>query len=136
VAGAQQAIQQGRETLIAELCTNDLEQVTPGMVFQAALRDDQLAMELLHTISAALGRAIANIISVLNPEQVILGGEFGNAGSLVLRMVEEHVQALVATPPPMKLSRLGRDAEIYGAISLALEQATPVVAVRYAPGTP
>lgn len=134
-ARAKQIIRQGRETLMSELCHGDLDQVTPETVLRAALKNDTAALEILQQASAALGRAIANIISVLNPELVILGGEFGEAGTLVLRLVEEHIRTLLATPPPMKLSRLGRDAELYGAISLALERVTPVVNVSISQAT-
>jgi predicted NBD/HSP70 family sugar kinase len=135
VAGAQQVVREGRETLMCELCQGDPDHITPETVLQAALKNDQIALEILRRASASLGRAIANIISVLNPELVILGGEFAEAGPLVLRMVEDEVRTLLATPPPMKLSRLGRDAEIYGAISLALERVTPVVAVSVSQAT-
>ena len=132
VIKAQRAIEAGATSMMTQIQD---EQMTPESVLQAAVMGDHLAVALVRALCATLGRAIANIISVLNPEQVILGGELGPAGELVLAEVSRDVKELLATPPPMGLSTLGRDAELYGAISLALERVTPAVEVNYAPGT-
>ncbi len=131
VSKAQVALSGDADSLLHELCRHDLAQISPEMIFKAATAGDQLALALVRQTTEAMARAIANIASLLNPEQVILGGEMGEARQLILQMIQKRVNELLYAPPAICLSTLDRNAELYGAISLALEQVTPSVAVSY-----
>ena len=58
-------------------------------VFLAAREGNELAVEAVRTVAAALGRAIAGLVNMLNPELVLLGGSFGE----VLDVAGDEVQA-------------------------------------------
>jgi glucokinase len=89
------------------------------MVVEAALEGDQFARSVLDDIARYLGMGIANIISILNPQAVVLGGGLMNTGDLLLeqirREVAEWAQPVAAEQARIELSRLGEDAGLLGA---------------------
>jgi glucokinase len=72
-----------------------------------------------------LAMGIANLISVLNPEMVVLGGGLMQAGDLFLepirRAVPQWAQPYAARQARIELSTLGESAGLLGAARLALE---------------
>lgn len=124
--------EKGRSSLLSTWCDNDPERLTAEMIFKAAVAEDELALSLVENLCEALARVIVNIVSFINPEEVIIGGELGEARRLILQKINNRVKELLCTPPPILLSSLDRDAELYGAISLALARVMPSVEVSYA----
>ena len=102
------------------------------MRFKAAVAKDELALSVVENLCGALARVIVNIVSFINPEEVSIGGELGEARRLILQKTNNRAKELLCTPPPILLSSLDRDAELYGAISLALARVMPSVEVSYA----
>jgi predicted NBD/HSP70 family sugar kinase len=92
-------------------------------VFDAARRGDGAARAVVATVAERIALAIASIAAILDPELVILGGGIGRQGDLLLEPVEREVAALSPFRPRIEASALGDDAEIQGAIALALESA-------------
>jgi glucokinase len=86
---------------------------------------DPLARHILTTAVAYLGMGIASIVSILNPEMVVLGGGLFQAGDLLLRPVRKEfkrwAQPLAAKKVRIVLSSLGEDTGLYGAAKLAWE---------------
>ena len=66
--------------------------------------------------------AIAAIVPVVDPELVILGGGVGRNGDLLLEPVR-RIAELSPFHPRVEVSALGEDAELVGAVSMALEAA-------------
>jgi len=68
---------------------------------------------------------IANIVSILNPEMVVLGGGLFQAGRVLLNPIREEfknwAQPLAAQKVRIELSGLGEDAGLYGAGKSAWE---------------
>lgn len=95
-------------------------------VFSAYDQGDLLAKEVFHVCVRYWGMAIANLVSLFNPEKIILGGGvFGPAVKFIPDIKEEAVKW--AQPISMKRvsveqSSLGTDAGLYGAALLAFEK--------------
>jgi glucokinase len=66
---------------------------------------------------------IANLISLLNPEMVVLGGGLMQVADLVIDRIREGVprwaQPIAASKTAIELSTLGEDAGLLGAARLA-----------------
>ena len=92
-------------------------------LFADAQAGDALALKAVRTVADALGRTIANLANVLNPERVLLGGSLSGvleiAGDEIRRSLDEHVlggtDGAVELLPPA----LGDDASLLGAAELA-----------------
>jgi glucokinase len=85
----------GHTTRIGELVNHDLNQIDAGIIVRAALEGDLIAQEILERVGRYLGIAIGNILGVISPQRVILGGGVSRAGDLllttILRTVNERV---------------------------------------------
>lgn len=82
-----EAIDAGRETILSGGPELDLE-----MVSQAAAAGDSLAREVLTQTGRALGRGIASLINILNPQLVIVGGEGVRAGPWRLEPMTQTIR--------------------------------------------
>jgi len=65
------------------LTARDLPAVTAASVGAAAQAGDPLALEIFNIVGRQLGRGLAIIIDVLNPERVIIGSIYGRQRSLL-----------------------------------------------------
>jgi predicted NBD/HSP70 family sugar kinase len=106
-------------TLLRELAGDD--PVSARVVFAAAQRGDAAAAAIVAELTARLGRGVANVATVVDPELIVLGGGIANAGAALLDPVERAVHAAVPFPPRIVLSELGDDGAALGAVRRALD---------------
>lgn len=103
------------------LRANDL---TPESVAAAAAEGDAVAAEVIAAVGRNLGLAAAWLTNVFNPEVVVLSGGLIEIGEPLLGPLREA--ALEAMLPvvrtEIRVSALGQDAEVRGAVLLALQQ--------------
>jgi len=101
-------------------------------VFEAFRQGDPNARSVLEKIFAMLGVGISNIISILDPDLIVLGGGIAKgAPEFMLSTVGKVVQHLYKeNAPPIKLSSLEDKAQTFGAIRSALSLAQQAIARR------
>lgn len=91
-------------------------------IINAANNDDVLSIELLAKIGEKLGRGIALLINIYNPELVILGGALALTGEHlhlpIKSAVNKYSLSLVNSDTQLKLSKLGEEAGVMGACLL------------------
>ncbi|PRR74876.1 N-acetylglucosamine repressor [Moorella humiferrea] len=117
------AMKRGVPTVITELVDN-IDQVTPEILNKAAWASDQLAVNALTEAGVSLGIGLANLVNLLNPEAIILGGELIGKDSFIL----QHVQKTMATHglrvpgAAVRLlpHQLGEKARLYGVAGIVL----------------
>jgi glucokinase len=104
----------------SSLSTTD---ITTELVVRSALAGDELAGSILDEAASYLGMGVANIISILNPQVVVLGGGLMNAGEYLLERIRCETklwaQPLAAEQCRIELTRLGDEAGLLGAARLA-----------------
>jgi glucokinase len=109
----------GVPTRIGELVGHDLNKITPEIVLQAADAGDQVAIEILQRAGAALGVGVANLVTVLSPDCVILGGSVARLGEWlfgpVRAAVRERCRAIPVEQVRIIPAALGGDAGAIGA---------------------
>jgi predicted NBD/HSP70 family sugar kinase len=83
-----------------------------------------------------VGRVVAGLVNLFSPEMVVIGGDLGEAGDLMLDPLREAVQrnALPAAAEDLKVvaGELGERANLLGALALVLMQSEHEVAARVA----
>ena len=100
--------------------------VTSSEVVAAAEAGDPTAQGVLGTAGAAIGRAIALLVPVVDPDLVLLSGRLAQAAAPYLlpaaRAALDEARPLrhVSAPPRIELGRLGPEAGAMGAAELAL----------------
>ena len=95
-------------------------------VFQACREGDKLALAAADTMADYLGRALALIANVVDPEMFLIGGGASASADVYLDKVRERFKqyALSASrETPIKVASLGNDAGIIGAAYVALRAA-------------
>jgi glucokinase len=90
-------------------------------IFEALHQGDAQAVALVEKSFLLLGVAVANVISVLDPELIIFnGGIVKGAPELLLETVERVVRRIHPKPPRIQLSTLGDKAQLWGALQTLL----------------
>ncbi len=114
------AIEKGRKSVVWDLCDGDMTRVRSRILAEAYREGDKLVCKIIDDASHYIGIGAANLINVLNPQAVILGGGLMQAlGDKLLSRIRKSAMAHVigATPERVKIldSGLGDDAGIIGA---------------------
>ena len=84
---------------------------------------DAVAQAVMHTAATNLGIGVVNLVHILNPELVIIGGGASKAGELIFDPVRRVVaeRAMPAFTVRIVPAALGDDAGLLGAVALVLE---------------
>lgn len=93
-------------------------------VFAAASAGDQAAWAAIDVMCDYLGRALAIIANVVDPEAFVLGGGTSNSSDLFLDRLEASYRRYalpVSSETPIEIASLGNDAGIFGAAYVALQ---------------
>ncbi len=123
VRTAKDRLRKNRKSLILKLAGGKPAGITALTIFRAAGRGDALAVEVLRGAAGMLALAIANILSFLNPEIVVIGGGLANAGKYLFQPLRRQVglQTLPDARKNVKIvkGKLGDRAGILGAAAVA-----------------
>ena len=99
------------------------EQITLNDLIDAIHKEDMLTIEILEEIGVNLGKGIAGLINIFNPELVILGGPLSETGEYLLLPIKSAVKKyslnMVSRDTQIKLSKLGNTAGVLGACLLS-----------------
>jgi glucokinase len=94
-------------------------------VARLAAKGDRRAEQILERAGFYLGLALANLVSTLNPEMIVLGGGVAEAGDAVLKTAKETMmrwaQPIAVRQVRVVRSRLGDMATLLGVAKLALD---------------
>lgn len=116
-----QRIREGSTSLIMQHLPNP-DQVFLDDIIEAANKDDVLSIELIAEIGEKLGRGIAMLINIFNPEMVVLGGRLSESKeyiSLPIRAaVNKFSLSIVNNDTQFRFSKLGHQAGVIGACLL------------------
>lgn len=113
------------EAAIRRVTGGRAERITAAQVFQLAAEGDKIAQHIVDEVHTYLGIALANIVHLVNPSMIILGGPVAQAGNVFIQPLQERLQRLCLPAAGESLrvvqGSLGSDANIVGAVTLALQ---------------
>ncbi len=98
-------------------------EVSAKAVFDAVKAGDKVALEVAGQFGMYLGKGLANVATIVNPEIFVIGGGVSKAGEILLTFVVPEYQKYVFSgcrDAKFALAELGNDAGIYGAARLVL----------------
>ena len=117
---ARQRLQRGEQSSLSRL---DAAQITARDVAAAARQHDRLAVDVFNRFGKLLGFAVANLVSLFDPQMVVLGGGMSAAADLYLgplqRAMLERAQPLAGRQVRIVVSQLGARANLLGCAGLA-----------------
>lgn len=95
------------------------------ILLEAAVKGDPLAVTTLSDSAFIIGKGLATLIHIMNPERIVLSGRGAVAGKILLapihRAINEFCIPKLAEQTEIVSSELGRDAELLGAAILVME---------------
>lgn len=102
---------------------NHLQNITVNDIINGAQQEDVLSIELISKIGYNLGRGLAVLVNLFNPELVILGGTLTNTGDYLYLptkiALNKYSLSLVNSDSKLRLSKLKDKAGIIGAALIA-----------------
>lgn len=118
VSKAKKGLLAGENTLLKSMIDNDVELLNPDIIIEAANRGDQFAINLISQIGLNLGKGIAILIQIFNPELIILEGKFAEAKQFITTPVQQSINTYCMIQLQEKtqfiLSNLGKDSSLLG----------------------
>lgn len=117
-------LQQGKISLLKDLPRDRVEETVQAII-EAAIKGDKFAVGLFSEAGYNIGRGIAILIHLLNPELVVLSGRGAAAGRLWLpsiqQAINEHCIPKIAENTEVTISTLCSQAGLTGAAALVME---------------
>ncbi|MEP6719441.1 MAG: ROK family protein [bacterium] len=102
--------------------------LTSEAIYAAGLEADELALEVFRRMGVYLGIGLANLINIINPEMIVIGGGVVNGWALfekyMHQQVAERVFPLLAARVKIVRAECGDDAGLLGAARLAFTNST------------
>jgi len=123
---ARNAILTNKKTILAKMCNNNLNLITSEMVFKAAKKRDPIARKIISEIVTYIGIAISNVISLLNPEIVLIGGGVGqeltNYLKRITKIVKIFAQPYASKKVKIKISKLKENTYLLGNAKIVFDK--------------
>ncbi|MER6953793.1 MULTISPECIES: ROK family transcriptional regulator [unclassified Streptomyces] len=121
LAGSQAVPRLARELGISQIPSGPYAEVAAALVARAAAEDTVLNRLLLQTYATRLATGLASLVSVLDPELVVLSGASLTAGGEVLRtLVQAELEELAASRPKLVMGDVTERPVLRGALESAL----------------
>lgn len=127
---AREVVRSGRRTAILDLAPeHNPEEITARIVTEAAERGDALARELLAGAGFYIGIGIVNLLHLLNPSRIIIGGGVSFAGDLLFepirQTVSERAPLVYRQGVDIVPAALGDDAGLVGMAAIVFSREYP-----------
>lgn len=116
-------IAHGEESILSNQMKKNETELTLDDIIDAINKEDTLCIEILEEIGQKLGKQIAGLINLFNPELVIIGGTLSQTGDYLLQPIKSAIRKyslnLVNQDSTIVLSKLKDQAGVIGACMLA-----------------
>ena len=95
------------------------EELTAEEIYWAGMKGDELALEAFRRMGVYLGIGLANLINILNPEMIVIGGGVASAWELFAQHMQREIAERAFPVPAMEVKvvpgECGDDAGLLGA---------------------
>ena len=80
-------------SVLMELCTGNKKLLDCRMLYQACKLGDKYSLNEISKVGTSIGIALSNVLSLISPERIALGGGVSNMGELLLEPIRNSVKA-------------------------------------------
>jgi predicted NBD/HSP70 family sugar kinase len=128
VKTAKEGYKNGKSSLLWQIVENETDKIDITSVIQAANSGDQFAISLFAEVGKWMGRGIAFLVQIFNPELIIIGGRISEAGQFVSAPIQHSLNIYsnhdISNDTEIKFSELGLMAGTIGVAAYALDKIT------------
>ncbi|MEX2511964.1 MAG: ROK family protein [Cyclobacteriaceae bacterium] len=122
---AKETLELDQDSILARMAKGMEGNLEPSIVVEAAMAGDQRAISILSDVGLDLGRGIAILIQLLNPELIILGGAIAEAKQYITTPIQQalniYSMAKLREKTQIELSKLGNEVGLKGAVAIVNE---------------
>ena len=114
-----------KESLYPKSELINIPRLTSADVYEAGKGGDELALEVFRVMGFYLGISLVDLINIMNPEVIVIGGGAAAGWDLFIHHVEDQIRSRAFLEPGMRAklvrAELGDDAGILGAARIAFD---------------
>jgi predicted NBD/HSP70 family sugar kinase len=119
-------LKQGKISMLSSIYERG-ETISVRDILDAVESEDMLAIEVMEQIGSSLGRAIAGLVNMFNPEIIVLGGTLCSATDYLLPPIKSAINKyalnFVSKDTAIKVSKLGETAGLVGICAITRNRA-------------
>lgn len=119
-----EGLKSGKLSVLKSSMLEHYEQANEAII-NAVQEGDRFAIEIFSAAGYNIGRGVAILIHLLNPELIILSGRGSSAGKVweapIQQAINEHCIPRLASNTSLEISTLGYQAELIGSAALVME---------------
>ncbi|MFH1622867.1 MAG: ROK family protein [Candidatus Omnitrophota bacterium] len=123
---AKKAMPSNKDSKLWLLCGGSIDKLSLKNIFEAVYQEDSLALDIIRAAARRLGIKIAFLVNLFNPQEVIIGGDLGEAGMSFIdeirRTVSEWAFEEASSAVKIIPSRLGENAVALGAANYIVRE--------------
>ncbi len=123
---ARERVALGEKSIVFDLAGCILENIRSETVAEAARKGDLLALDVVHAAARYLGIGLANLVNLMNPQMIIIGGGVSKMGAMLMgparKSMKEHAFKLPMSTVHIVKPALGTDAGLIGAAEYVLHK--------------
>jgi len=123
---AKEGILLGKNSMLTNLSNEELERIEPALIIKAANKGDQYAIQLLSNVGTHMGKGIAVLIQLFNPELIILSGKIAGAKQYITLPMQQAINTYCMTQIREKTtivsSDLGENSRLLGYAATGIDQ--------------
>jgi len=122
---AKKGLEAGETSILNTMIDNEIENLEPELIIEAANLGDQFAINVLSEIGISLGKGIAILIQIFNPELIILEGKIADAKQFITTPIQQSLNTYTMIQlkerTQISLSTLGKNSSLLGATVAVME---------------
>lgn len=126
---AKKGIRNGHASSIIKSADISTDHINPKVVIAAANQGDQFAVSILYEVGHELGKGIASLIQILNPEIIILGGRMAEAKKYITTPIQQALNSycnpVLANNMSIVSTHLGEEATALGLAIMVSDNLLP-----------
>ena len=126
VRKAKEGLKLGQTSVLNQLKGEDFEKMEPSVIIKAANKGDQFAINLLSEIGISLGKGIAILIQIFNPELIILESEIAKAKQFITTPIQQSTNTYcmmqLKEKTSIELSNLGPNSCLFGGTIAVMDE--------------
>ncbi len=123
---AQKGIAEGKESLISEMVNANLDEIHVSTIIEALKSGDAFAIELISQAGEYLGKGIAGLIHIFNPETIIIGGKVAGAKHFLLDPIQQALNKYtihrIKQDTEIRTSSLEEKVKLLGAVAMVMNK--------------
>jgi len=122
---AEEGLADGKKSILSNLIINQQKELELKMIIEAADLGDQFAISIISQLGLELGKGIAILIQLFNPELIILGGRVAEANQYLRTPIQQSLNHYcirqLREQAEIVISEFGANTNILGAVAMVVE---------------